>query len=146
MAVIKISTEEFIQKKKFAPVLDVRSPGEYTHAHIPGAYSFPLFTDPERALVGTSYKQDSREAAIKIGLDFFGLKMRKMVEEAEQIINSFSVNKHHQEGGKINRTGSLLAGRNEKCRSCLAARSVWLSRLYFRWWVQKIQKLGVAAI
>ncbi len=70
------------------PVLDVRSPGEYKHAHIPGAYSFPLFTDEERKVVGTAYKQQSREEAIKIGLDYFGPKMRKMVEQVESIVSS----------------------------------------------------------
>ena len=68
------------------PVLDVRSPGEYIHAHIPGAYSLPLFTDEERKVVGTAYKQQSRQTAIKIGLDYFGVKMRKMVEEVESLI------------------------------------------------------------
>jgi len=89
MAVIKISPEEFLHKQSFAPVLDVRSPSEYNHAHIPAAVSLPLFTDPERALVGTNYKQQSRESAIKMGLDFFGLKMRRMVEEAEEIVSKY---------------------------------------------------------
>ena len=52
-------------------LLDVRSPAEYKHAHIPGAISLPLFTDEERTIVGTTYKQQSRELAIKVGLDFF---------------------------------------------------------------------------
>ncbi len=67
-------------------MLDVRSPGEYTHAHIPGAFSLPLFTDEERKVVGTAYKQQSRQAAIKIGLDFFGTKMKSMVEEVEKMV------------------------------------------------------------
>lgn len=58
------------------------------HAHIPGAFSFPLFSDEERKTVGTTYKQESREQAIKIGLDYFGPKMRKMVEEVEEIIRN----------------------------------------------------------
>jgi len=48
----------------------------------------PLFTDEERKVVGTTYKQQSREQAIKVGLDFFGPKMKKMVEEAETIVVS----------------------------------------------------------
>ncbi len=64
--------------------MDVRSPGEYSHAHIPGAYPLPLFSDEERKIVGTTYKQKSRELAIKAGLDFF--RMRPMLEEAEKII------------------------------------------------------------
>ena len=68
-------------------ILDVRSPAEYAHAHIPGAFSLPLFSDEERARVGTAYKQISREEAIKIGLSFFGPRMKSMVEEAEGLLN-----------------------------------------------------------
>ncbi|MBL7746603.1 MAG: tRNA 2-selenouridine(34) synthase MnmH [Chitinophagaceae bacterium] len=83
MAVQKIDIEEFLELSKLHPVFDVRSPGEYDHAHIPGANSLPLFTDQERKVVGTAYKQQSREQAIKLGLDFFGPKMRPMVESVE---------------------------------------------------------------
>ncbi len=89
MAIQKITVEEFLILAERYPVFDVRSPGEYNHAHIPGAYSLPLFTDEERKDVGTAYKQQSREVAIKIGLDYFGIKMRKMVEEAELIAGSY---------------------------------------------------------
>jgi tRNA 2-selenouridine synthase len=64
-------------------IIDVRSPGEYAHAHIPNAFSLPLFTDEERAAIGTTYKQESREAAIKLGLPFFGTKMQNMIEQVE---------------------------------------------------------------
>ena len=86
MAVQKITIEQFIAMAKSHPLLDVRSPGEYLHAHIPGAHSVPLFTDEERKVVGTAYKQESREQAIKIGLDYFGLKMRKVVKEVENLL------------------------------------------------------------
>lgn len=76
---------EFLALGQKYPVLDVRSPGEYRHAHMPGAHSLPLFTDEERKVVGTTYKQQGRQPAIKIGLDYFGPKMRRMVEEVEQI-------------------------------------------------------------
>ena len=81
----KITIEQFLELSAHHPVLDVRSPGEYSHAHIPGALNLPLFTDEERKVVGTAYKQQSRQMAIKIGLDYFGVKMRKMVEEVEQL-------------------------------------------------------------
>lgn len=88
MGIEKIQIDQFLKLAKNHPVFDVRSPGEYNHAHLPGAYSLPLFTDEERAMVGTAYKQESREAAIKHALDFFGPKMKKMVEELESIVNS----------------------------------------------------------
>lgn len=89
MPVEKIHIEQFLGLTGYCPVLDVRSPAEYKQAHIPGAYSLPLFTDEERKLVGTTYKQQSREAAIKIGLDFFGPRMRKMVEDVEGIVSQW---------------------------------------------------------
>ena len=55
MAVNKITIEEFLLLAKNHPVLDVRSPGEYAHAHMPGVVSLPLFNDEERAKVGTTY-------------------------------------------------------------------------------------------
>ena len=83
MAVKRISIEDFLELAKTNVVLDVRSPSEYAHAHIPNAQSLPLFSDEERKIVGTAYKQLSRENAIKFGLDYFGPNMRKMVEKVE---------------------------------------------------------------
>ena len=88
MAIEKINIEIFLKLADQYPVIDVRSPGEFNHAQIPGAHSMPLFNDDERKAVGTTYKQQCREDAIKIGLDFFGPKMKGMVEEAEAIIGN----------------------------------------------------------
>ena len=84
MGILKIDINEFLLLSRNNFVFDVRSPGEFFHAHIPGALSLPLFSDDERAVVGTAYKQQSRSVAIKLGLDFFGLKMRKIIEEVEE--------------------------------------------------------------
>jgi tRNA 2-selenouridine synthase len=102
MAVTKIDIHEFLELAKHYPVVDVRSPGEYGHAHIPRAHSLPLFTDEERKIVGTTYKQQSRECAIKEGLDFFGVKMRDIVEQVEQLNeknNSKTILVHCWRGG-----------------------------------------------
>ena len=89
MAIQKLSIDQFLELAKQYPVLDVRSPGEYVHAHIPNAFNLPLFSDEERKTVGTAYKQQSREVAVKIGLDYFGVKMKSMVEELERIIGNW---------------------------------------------------------
>lgn len=86
----KINIEKLLQLLPDTPVIDVRSPGEFAHAKIPGAYSLPLFDDEERKIVGTIYKQESREKAIKTGVDFFGGKMRKMIEEVEGLLKNRS--------------------------------------------------------
>lgn len=94
MAVKRINIDDFLELAKTHLVLDVRSPSEYAHAHIPNAHSFPLFSDEERKIVGTAYKQMSRENAIKFGLDYFGPNMRKMVEKVE-LLSKVSDNEPH---------------------------------------------------
>lgn len=74
-------------------VLDVRSPSEFNHAHIPGAASLPLFDDAQRAVVGTTYKKQSREEAIKIALPLFGNKMKSIIETVEQYCLDFEKTK-----------------------------------------------------
>ena len=90
MALEKTDIENFVELAKTNLIIDVRSPGEYKHAHFPGAYNLALFTDEERKIVGTIYKQQGREQAIKTGLEYFGVKMRKMVEEVENIVHKHS--------------------------------------------------------
>ena len=85
MGVEKISVERFVELSQQFPVIDVRSEGEFNHAHVPGAYNLPLFNNEERKIVGTIYKQQSREQAIKKGLEYFGPKMKDMILFAERI-------------------------------------------------------------
>ena len=85
MAIKKISILDFISLSSTHPVFDVRSPGEYAHAHFPGANSLPLFSDEERKVVGTEYKQKGKQPAIKTGLAYFGTKMKDIVEQVEKI-------------------------------------------------------------
>ena len=83
---IKNNCEEFLDESVNCPIFDVRSPAEYQHAHIPGAFSLPIFSNEERKEIGTTYKQIGREQAIKIGLGYFGKKMLNLVEKAELIL------------------------------------------------------------
>ena len=87
MAHALVDIELLMMQSSGALLLDVRTPAEYAQGHMPGAVNLPLFTNEERPVVGTAYKQQSREAAIKIGLDFFGPKMRMMVETVEDLVD-----------------------------------------------------------
>jgi tRNA 2-selenouridine synthase len=91
MAVNKITVDEFIRLSRLYPVLDVRSESEFKHAHVPGANNLSLFNDEERKIVGTIYKQQSREQAIKKGLEYFGPKMKEMILFAERINRSSQI-------------------------------------------------------
>lgn len=65
-------------------LLDVRSPSEFSHAHIPNSLNLPLFSDEERAIVGTLYKRESPEVAFQQGLDFVLPKIPHFVETFNQ--------------------------------------------------------------
>ncbi len=79
--------ENFVSASE-VPILDVRSPSEYTAGHIPRAISFPLFNDQERSKVGTIYKHQGPKAAIKVGLEITGPKMVQFIENAEKLNSS----------------------------------------------------------
>lgn len=81
MAIEKILIQDFLENSSDGLILDVRSPSEYKHAHYPGAISLPLFSDEERQIIGTAYKQESREVAVRLGLDFFSPRMKSMIDE-----------------------------------------------------------------
>ncbi|WP_413677660.1 tRNA 2-selenouridine(34) synthase MnmH [Prochlorococcus sp. MIT 0916] len=51
-----------------SPIVDVRSPSEFSEGHWPGAINIPLFSDTERETIGKSYKRESRLKAVFIGL------------------------------------------------------------------------------
>ncbi|MEB3294333.1 MAG: tRNA 2-selenouridine(34) synthase MnmH [Synechococcales bacterium] len=80
-------------------LLDTRSPAEFAAGHIPGAVSFPLFDNAERAEVGTCYKQVGAEAAIELGLERVAPKMVKFVQQAKQLAGDRQVRLHCWRGG-----------------------------------------------
>ncbi len=88
-----------------APIIDVRSPGEFARGHIPGAINLPLFTDAERAIVGTLYTQHGRDAAMLEGLRIVGPKMAPIVEQARALAPDGRIRVHCWRGGE--RSGSV---------------------------------------
>lgn len=80
-----ISIEVFLKEREVIPVIDVRSPSEFKKGHIPGAINVPLFSDEERAIVGTKYVQESRYSSVVAGLDMVGPKLSGFVETATKI-------------------------------------------------------------
>ncbi|MCC7464910.1 MAG: tRNA 2-selenouridine(34) synthase MnmH, partial [Saprospiraceae bacterium] len=96
---------EFIALSADCVLLDVRSPGEYAQGHIPGAISFPLFTDEERAKVGKMYKQTGKEEAMELGLRIVGPKMADFVKQAKKLAPNRRLAIHCWRGGQ--RSGSM---------------------------------------
>ena len=69
-----LSVEEALKQAGSYVWIDVRSESEFSRAHVPGAINLPLLNDEERAAVGTAYKREGREAAVKLGLRLVGPK------------------------------------------------------------------------
>ena len=108
MPIEKVDIETFLRLSKKFPVLDVRSPGEFDQAHLPGAFSIPLFTDEQRKIIGTAYKKQSRKIAVEIGINYFSERMKLIQKETAKIItetnHQFPTSKnfvHHDESSML---------------------------------------------
>ena len=66
-------------------IIDVRAPSEYFSDHISGALSWPLFTDDERSVIGTLYKQKSKEDALEKGFEIIGPRMAEMARYGRKL-------------------------------------------------------------
>jgi tRNA 2-selenouridine synthase len=101
-----LTVRDFLQLQ--APILDVRSPGEYAQGHLPGALSFPLFTDEERAAVGTCYKNQGPQLALELGLKYTGPKMAGFVRKARQLAAGGGLGVHCWRGGQRSKSMARL--------------------------------------
>ncbi len=95
----KIDVPEFLGLSNRYPVIDVRSPSEYSYGHIPGAVNIPLFDNAQREAVGTVYKKEGRLKAILRGLELSGPEMTEKLRQAVAIAGSGKVLVHCWRGG-----------------------------------------------
>ncbi|HEX5564031.1 MAG TPA: rhodanese-like domain-containing protein, partial [Sporosarcina sp.] len=88
-----ISLQDLFLLKDKQPhtIIDVRSPAEYKEATIPGCINIPVFSDEERAEIGTLYKQVSKEAATERGLEIFSAKLPAFIQHFKTIDTPITV-------------------------------------------------------
>jgi tRNA 2-selenouridine synthase len=94
-----ISIDFYFLNLGHIPLIDVRSPGEFAKGHIPNATNLELFTDEERAVVGTAYKKESKERAIEIGFEYVKPKLHDFITKSVAIAPSKEVAIHCWRGG-----------------------------------------------
>ncbi len=70
-----LDIETFLDRARGVTVVDVRSPAEFTQGHIHGAVNVALFSDAERAEIGTCYLQQGGRVAVMLGLERIGPRM-----------------------------------------------------------------------
>lgn len=90
---------EFYNLSKSIPVVDVRTPAEFAQGHIPGAFNIPIFSNEERAIIGTIYKKNGKDDAVQKGLIFVGPKMHDFVVQAKKIAKNNKILVHCWRGG-----------------------------------------------
>ncbi|EOR95076.1 Selenophosphate-dependent tRNA 2-selenouridine synthase [Arcticibacter svalbardensis MN12-7] len=100
-----ISINDFISLPNAIPLVDVRTPAEFEQGKIPGAFNIPLFTNEERVIVGTTYKQVGREQAILLGFDLTGSKWSGFIKQALEIAPLMKIGVHCWRGGM--RSGAM---------------------------------------
>jgi tRNA 2-selenouridine synthase len=71
-----------------ALIVDVRSPGEFARGHVPGALNVPLFTDDERAKVGTAFAKQGRGVALVLGMKAVRPKLERLVNEVVRLVEA----------------------------------------------------------
>jgi len=67
-------------------LVDVRSPSEFKEGSIPGSVNVPLFTDEERAHIGTVYKRESPAAARRLAMLTVSPKIPQVVVQMEELM------------------------------------------------------------
>jgi tRNA 2-selenouridine synthase len=67
---------------EYSEIIDTRSQSEWCLDHLPGALSFPVLDDAERARVGTLYKQVSSFEAKKVGAALVARNIAQHLETA----------------------------------------------------------------
>lgn len=97
--ITEISISEFYTQSPALPLIDVRSPGEYEKGHIPYAANIPLFSNDERAHVGTVYVQESRDKAMELGYQYVNPKLDWFISESRKIARQSAVAVHCWRGG-----------------------------------------------
>ncbi len=101
----QLSLSEFLEKAKTTIMVDVRTPLEFQQGHIPGALNIPIFSNEERVLVGTTYKQQGKQPAILLGFELTGPKWAAFIKEAEKIAPDKKIMVHCWRGGM--RSGAM---------------------------------------
>ncbi|MEA1973018.1 MAG: tRNA 2-selenouridine(34) synthase MnmH, partial [Candidatus Cloacimonadota bacterium] len=95
----EINEKKLLELQNDLPVIDVRSPIEFAKGHIVGAKNIPLFTNEQRADVGTRYKKINRENALVKGLEYFATSAKKYLEKVYEITDNDEVVVYCWRGG-----------------------------------------------
>lgn len=91
------------------PIVDLRSPGEYKEATIPGSVNVPLLDNVERSLVGTAYKHEGPARARELAMEIVAPRLPNFVYAVKDIAPGGEVTVFCWRGGERSHfAGSIL--------------------------------------
>jgi tRNA 2-selenouridine synthase len=87
-----ISYEEITEKLKPKEyiIIDVRTPNEFQNETIPGAINIPIFSNEERAQIGTEYINNSTDTAKLIGIEAISRKLPDIFKQVLELKSKYS--------------------------------------------------------
>lgn len=94
-----IEMSQWLKHQANSLLLDVRTPSEFTQGHIPRAVNLPLFSDEERAIIGTLYVQQGRQQAVDEGIRILGPRLWDYVSKARNMASGRPVSVYCWRGG-----------------------------------------------
>ena len=94
-----VSASDFFSLSSRFPVIDVRTPAEFEHGHIPGAINIPLFTNEDRVVIGTLYKQQGKKEAMLKGMEIAGPRFAEYIHKAQKVAVDHTLLVHCWRGG-----------------------------------------------
>lgn len=94
------------------PVIDVRSPLEFSRGHLPGARNVYIFDDDERALLGYLYVKKNPEEAIRKGTELANGRLNQYLTATEEIAPQHEVAVYCWRGGMRSHSFAELLSQN----------------------------------
>lgn len=77
--------DEIIKSKEDVIFIDLRTKGEFDRETIPNAYNVPIFSDEQRAVIGTIYKQESPKSATEQAVKFISERLPQIFDQINEL-------------------------------------------------------------
>jgi len=89
---LKIDLDQALSfRDQGALFVDVRTPAEFAEATIPGAINIPIFSNEERAEIGTLYKQVGKQEARMQGIKLVAPKIPDFIDQVRDVAQKSSL-------------------------------------------------------
>lgn len=112
MAIASVHVAAFLNLKAAGAIVDVRSPAEFSHAHIPGAVNIPLFSDEVRAEIGTLYTKVGKTEAVARGFADLNGRLETFRRDLLSYVANGALRVHCWRGGMRSQSVAWLLDRS----------------------------------